>query len=699
MKLNQIILTAFLAFLSAVGIHADSVRDQHVEVELVSETASIQPGRSFTVALRISHDPHWHTYWINPGDAGLSTTLQWDLPEGFAAGLIQWPAPIIFKLTGLTNYGYEDEVFLLVEITPPETLPEGKNVTLRAETTYLMCDDVCIPGKASLFLSLPVANETPQGDEKWQPAIVQTRENLPRQFNNWEVAAYREGDKMTLALAPPDGIDANLEDVYFYSSDAQVDPNAGQELKRSENGYLLELVRSAYAKETGSLPGVLKAESAWGGDGSVKAVFVDAPLLDGPIPPEKGENGKQNKKAAASAGGFAYLLVMALAGGFILNLMPCVFPVLGLKVMNFVCQAGEKKGKVALHGLLFTSGVLLSFWVLAGILSLLRSGGAELGWGFQLQSPVFVFLLTLLLFVFALNLSGLFEVGTSLAGTCGGLASRGGKAGSFFSGVLATAVATPCAAPFLAPALGAALAIETGRAFLLFTAIGLGLSIPYLILSIFPSLVKILPRPGPWMESFRQLMAFPLFATVGYLLWVLAGQLDEFGLLSAIFALVAIAMAAWIYGRWTDPGKKPKVRFLGRIGATVFLIFGIYFGFPVTAPSSLLWEEWSPEKVKQLRAEGHPVYVDFTARWCATCQANKKLVFSSKKVLEVFKKKKIVTLKADWTNQDSRITKALAGFNRSAVPFNILYIPGNENPVILPEILTPGIVLKTLDKI
>ncbi len=699
MKLNPIIFTVFLAFLSAVGVHADSVRDQHVEVELVSETASIQPGRSFTVALRINHDPHWHTYWKNPGDAGLSTTLQWDLPEGFAAGPMQWPAPIIFKLTGLTNYGYEDEVFLLVEITPPEKLPVGKNVTLRAETTYLMCDDVCIPGKASLFLSLPVTNETPLDDEKWRPAMVQTRKTLPGSLKNWEVAAYREGDKMTLALTPPDGIDANLENVYFYSSDAQVDPNAGQDLKRSENGYLLELVRSPYAEETGSLPGVLKAESVWGGAGSGKAVFVDAPLLDGPVPPGKGGNGNQNEITAAYMGGFAYLLLLALAGGFILNLMPCVFPVLGLKVMNFVCQAGEKRGKVALHGLLFTSGVLLSFWVLAGVLSLLRSGGMELGWGFQLQSPGFVFLLTFLLFVFALNLSGLFEVGSSLAGSCGELASRGGKAGAFFSGVLATAVATPCTAPFLAPALGAALTIGTGKAFLLFTAIGLGLSIPYLILSIFPSLVKMLPRPGPWMESFRQLMAFPLFATVGYLLWVLAGQLDEFGLLSAIFGLVAIAMAAWIYGRWTVPGKKPKVRILGRIGATAFLIFGIYFGFPVTASSSLQWEEWSPEKVQLLRSAGRPVYVDFTARWCATCLANKKLVFSSKKVLEEFKKKKVVALKADWTNQDSRITKALAGFNRSAVPFNILYIPGIENPVILPEILTPGIVLEALDKI
>ncbi len=695
MKLNQIFLAASLALLSTVGVYAGAVRDQHVEVELVSEVAAIQPGQPFTVALRISHDLHWHTYWENPGDAGLSTTLEWDLPEGFEASPIQWPAPIIFKLTGLTNYGYSGEVFLLVEITPPDDLPVGKKITLQAETSYLMCDDVCIPGKSTLYLSLPVVDDKPLRDEKWQSAIAKTREELPRPLENWKMAAYRDGDKMSLALTPSDGGDEALENVYFYSSDAQVDPNAKQDLKRSGKGYLLELARSPYAEEAGSLPGVLKADSGLGGN----AVFVDIPMLEGPAPLADLAEGEQSEAADSTAGGFGYLLVLAFIGGFILNLMPCVFPVLGLKVMNFVCQAGEERGKVALHGLLFTSGVLISFWVLAGVLTLLRSGGAELGWGFQLQSPVFVFLLTLLLFIFAMNLSGLFEVGTTVTGVCGGLASRGGKKGSFLSGVLATLVATPCAAPFLAPALGAALTIEPGKAFMLFTAIGLGLSVPYLVLSMFPSLVKMLPRPGAWMETFRQLMAFPLYATVGYLIWVLAGQLDEYGLLCAIFALVVIALAGWIYGRWTVPGRDAGVRLLGRIGATVILSLGIYFGYPVTASTGFQWEEWSPERVEQLREEGLPVYVDFTARWCATCQANKKLVFSSQKVLDAFKQKNVVALKADWTNQDPRITKALASFKRSAVPFNILYLPGAEDPAILPEVLTPGIVLEALEKI
>ncbi len=705
MNFSQQLLSAFVAaFLTLAGdAVAAPVRDQHIEVELVAETASIQPGHPFTVALRIRHDPHWHTYWENPGDAGLATTLDWELPEGFSAGPIQWPAPIIFKLTGLTNYGYEGEVFLLVEITPPESLSTGANITLRAGTTFLMCDDVCIPGKASLSLALPVLAAPPQWDERWRPAIERTRQDLPQPFRKWETAVYRDGDKLSLSLTAPDDFDQDLQKVYFYSSDAQVDPNAEQKLTRHDRGLILDLVRSTYAEDKPSVPGILVTESGWGeGENGTKAVVINADLQDGSPPGgqlfSKSTMG-QNTGSSSEIRGFPFLLGLAFLGGLILNLMPCVFPVLGLKIMNFVNRAGEDKSKVAWHGIVFTGGVLISFWILTGVLALMRAGGQELGWGFQLQSPVFIFVLMIILLIFALNLSGLFEVGCSLSGAGGRLTSRGGWGGSFFSGVLATVVATPCAAPFLAPALGAALTIETGRAFFIFTSIGLGLSMPYLVLSLFPGLVKTLPRPGPWMETFRQVMAFPLYGAAGYLLWVMAGQVDEEGLLGAIFALVAIAIAGWVLGRWVNSERKPGVVNIARVGASILFLSGIYMGYPVVGQSGIEWEEWSPEKVMQLRTEDRPVYVDFTARWCATCQTNKKLVFSSKKVLEAFKQKKVVPLKADWTNQDARITKALARFNRSAVPFNILYIPGIEDPVILPEVLTPGIVLETLDKI
>ncbi|MCR6655336.1 MAG: thioredoxin family protein [Opitutus sp.] len=350
--------------------------------------------------------------------------------------------------------------------------------------------------------------------------------------------------------------------------------------------------------------------------------------------------------------------------------MPCVFPVLGIKILGFVNQAGHERGKVVAHGLVFTLGVLLSFWALAAVLAILRAGGDQLGWGFQLQSPAFVFALAVLLLVFALNMSGVFEFGLRATAVGGELQSKSGFAGSFFTGVLATVVATPCSAPFLAPALGAALALSTIESFAIFTAIAIGLSTPYLLLSIFPSAIKILPRPGAWMETFKQFMAFPLYATVGYLIWVLAGQVSEEGLQNLLFALVLIALAIWFYGRWTAPGASAARARFGVVALLAVGATGLWLGWPKplhaattasadTDAPDVVWESWSPETVEKLRAEGRIVYVDFTARWCATCQANKKLVFHSRDVLREFAQQKIVTLRADWTNKDPRITAEL----------------------------------------
>ncbi|HVZ64246.1 MAG TPA: thioredoxin family protein, partial [Lacunisphaera sp.] len=341
-----------------------------------------------------------------------------------------------------------------------------------------------------------------------------------------------------------------------------------------------------------------------------------------------------------------------------------------------------------------TSGVLLSFWTLAGALAALRAGGSQLGWGFQLQSPAFVFSLAVLLLVFALNMSGVFEFGLGATAVGGNLQTKSGYAGSFFTGVLATVVATPCSAPFLAPALGAALTLPTAASFVVFTVIALGLSTPYLLLSIFPGAVKVLPRPGAWMETFKQFMAFPLYATVAYLAWVLAGQTGEGGSLMALFGLVLVAMGAWFYGRWNAPGASPGRARFGLAAGLVLFAAGAAVGWP--RPDQVTWEKWSPETVARLRAEGRIVYVDFTARWCATCQANKKLVFGSKEILQLIADKKIATLKGDWTNQDPQITAELAKYQRSAVPFDQIWLPGHDEPVLLPEILTPGTVLSAL---
>jgi thiol:disulfide interchange protein len=389
--------------------------------------------------------------------------------------------------------------------------------------------------------------------------------------------------------------------------------------------------------------------------------------------------------------------MLGFLGGLILNLMPCVFPVLGIKILGFVNESDRDWRRVRVHGLAFTAGVLLSFWALAGVLAALRAGGQQLGWGFQLQSAGFVFSLAAVMLSFALNLSGVFEFGQRAMGLGSTLVLRKGYGGSFFTGVLATVVATPCSAPFLAPALGAALAIPVAQSFLVFTSIALGLSTPYLLLSIFPKALKILPRPGRWMETFRQIMAFPLYASVGYLIWILAGQIDPGALLAAILGLVIVALACWLYGRYTSPGSLPLHLRFGVIGGLACLAVGFIIGWPrMAAATDIIWEPWSPALVTRLRSGNRSIYVDFTARWCATCQANKKIVFGSDEVKRYFNQHHIATLRADWTNADSRITAELTKWHRGAIPFNLLYVPGHAEPQVLPEILTPEIVLTAL---
>jgi thiol:disulfide interchange protein DsbD len=390
------------------------------------------------------------------------------------------------------------------------------------------------------------------------------------------------------------------------------------------------------------------------------------------------------------------ILGLALVGGLILNLMPCVFPVLGLKILSFVSEAGQDRRKVIAHGLLYTAGVLLSFWGLAGVLFGLRVSGAQLGWGFQLQSPGFVFILAIVMLVLALSLSGVFEFGLGATSLGSQWQNRRGYLGTFFTGVLATVVATPCSAPFLAPALGAAVTLSLGKSFAVFTAIALGLAWPYLALSILPQAVRWLPRPGAWMETFKQAMAFPLFATVAYLLWVLAGQTTANGSLFASFGLTAIAMAVWCYGRYTAPGVPRARTRRGIMTAVVLFGVGAWAGWPQpAAPTEIVWQPWSPEAVTAATAAGKTVYIDFTARWCATCQTNKKLVFSNVSVKRRFRERNIIALEADWTNADPRITAELAKWGRSAVPFNLVVRPG-EPPQPLPSVLTPSLVLEAL---
>jgi thiol:disulfide interchange protein len=373
-----------------------------------------------------------------------------------------------------------------------------------------------------------------------------------------------------------------------------------------------------------------------------------------------------------------------------------VFPVLAIKIFGFVNQAGNSRRRILGHGVAYSVGVLLAFWALAGLLVVLRAGGQRLGWGFQLQSAPFIFVLAALMTVFALSLSGVFEIGISVAGAGSSLQTKAGFTGSFSTGILATVVATPCSAPFLAPALGAALTLSAAPSLIVFTLIALGLAAPYLLLSAFPQTLQLLPRPGRWMETLRQFLAFPLYATAGYLIWVLAGETGEYQVLDSLLALTLIAMAVWLYGRFSS-SSKTRARVLGSATAIVLLALGLVLGWPLPANSDdLKWEPWTTERVAMLLDEKRVVYVDFTARWCATCQANRKLVFGSDEVRSYIRAHRVALLEADWTNSDPRITSELAKWNRGAVPLDLVYRPSASKPEVLPEILTPAVVLRML---
>lgn len=693
-----------LSPLRAAGLLSFGGGNSHVQASLVAADAAIQPGHDVLVALHLVHDPHWHTYWVNPG-TGLATTIKWDLPEGWKAGPIEWPAPHVLRdRTGaIIGQGYDGDVLLPVVLTPPANLAAGSTVTLNATSDWLMCEDVCVPGSAKLTLTLPVDAATPAPDANWGDKVRAVAAQLPRTDAHWSVSAMRNAKTATLIVHPADGFSHEPKELWFFSEDGLIAYDQPQKVTPdASGGYRVTLsISEEGPQDAKRLVGVLVSENGWLADGSLRGLKIDAPFTT----PAATTAAAGPAAAPASPRSFGGTLLLAFIGGLILNLMPCVFPVLGIKILGFVHQAGHQRGRVIAHGLVFTFGVVLSFWVLAGVLTVLRAGGDQLGWGFQLQSPLFVYGLAVLMLVFGLNMSGVFEFGLSATAVGSGLQSKTGLVGSFFSGVLATVVATPCSAPFLAPALGAALAVSTTASFTIFTAIAIGLSTPYLLLSIFPQAVKALPRPGAWMETFKQIMAFPLYATMAYLVWVLAAQTGDEGFRNVLFSLVLIALAVWMYGRWHAPGASAGRARFAVVSLVLVGALGLWVGWPRDAAAAsagtnhapeVVWQPWSPEAVAKLRSEGRIVYVDFTARWCATCQTNKRLVFHDDDVLKYFADHKIATLRADWTNRDSRITEALASYGRSAVPFNQIWVPGRDQPIILPEILTASTVLDTL---
>jgi len=688
------VLTALLVLfiaLQAAAAPVLSVRSGPVVAQVVVEQTSILPGKPFTAGVSLRMDPGWHVYWKNPGDSGLPTKVSWEMPAGFTAGALQWPVPERFETQGLVTYGYSGKVLLLAVITPPPSLPASQAVTLRANAEWLACTIECTPGKAALGISLPVGPAEPRNDLQWEDLFRSTRALIPALLPGARVSVQADTARVTLRAQGVD-VPAGARVGFYPAAAGVVNDSAPQSVELSGTGLTVRMNRPPGAQALSVFEGVL----AVFGQGQAHGYEVSAAVS----PAQSGEAGP----AAAAMAGFLLALVLAFAGGILLNLMPCVLPVVSLKVLSFVRQS--EGGSGLRHGIFFTAGVLASFWLIAAVLVALRAGGRLLGWGFQFQDPAVLSITASLFFLIGLNLFGVFEIGSAFTRLGSRLAGARGEAGSFFSGLLATAVATPCTAPFMGSALGYALTHSLPAAFGVFTALALGMSAPYVLLSAFPALVARLPKPGKWMETFKQVMGFPMMAAALWMIFVFSALSDSAGVIRLLAVLLVTGLGAWIWGRWGGTARSGTSRIaagilstvlvLGSVGSAIVLIRAAPTRTTALAASS--WDAWSPERVAQLRSQGTPVFIDFSAKWCLSCQVNERFALNNPQVVRRFAERRVTVLRADWTDRSDLIARALSGYGRASIPLYVYYRSGAEEPVFLPEILTPGIVLAALDE-
>ncbi|MBZ0183971.1 MAG: thioredoxin family protein [Melioribacteraceae bacterium] len=670
-----------------------------VEANLVSEINSIQPGSTFWLGINLKMENEWHTYWKNAGDAGMATYINWNLPEGFTAGEIVWPYPMKIYMSGLANFGYEGETTLLVKLTAPQNYAD-ETVTIKAHVEWLVCKIECLPGNANLEIALPVKNTLPEVNEAALEKFADARFNIPLNESSWKIESVKSENEVIIKVTPAE-YDYELTDLYFFPSKNGIYQNAPDQKFELRNGsyYLTVLLENFRAEEPESLDGVLVTSQGWRGENSEKALNVNVEFQD------QFEVNEESNITVLAAIFFAFI------GGLILNLMPCVLPVLSIKILGFVNHKNQSRSASFVSGLWFTLGVLISFWILTTLLLILREGGEALGWGFQLQSPIFIFLISVFLFLFALNLFGVFEFGTSLTTLENKIDTQNGKFSNFLSGVTAAIVATPCTAPFMGTALGFALTQSALVNVLIFSSLGFGMAFPYLLLSAFPKWMKIIPKPGEWMIKLKQFMGFLLAATVIWLIWVYGLQKGSDGVILLLISLLLSSIAAWVYGNWGMIYIKKTKRVTAQIISLLIIAFALYFGISNSADAKTVgantainssyidWQKYSQTKVDSLLNEGKPLFIDFTAAWCLSCQVNERVALNNQEVADKFEELGITAFKGDWTNKDDEITRALASFGRNSVPLYILYDKESKVPIKLPEILTKSIVLDALNNL
>ncbi|WP_416877076.1 protein-disulfide reductase DsbD family protein [Litorimonas sp.] len=678
----------FAALVPSYAAESESVDTGKVVASLVSSHDSAAPGETIELALRTILDPGWHTYWRNPGDSGEPVQLDWQLPEGWETGEITWPLPMTLPTGPIINYGFEGAPLFPVSAVVPETAEPGTIQTLTLDFYYLVCADICIPENGSASIDMPIGESVK--DARWDVLIQDAVNTSPKPA---PIAAVinQEAEEAVLTLADlPEG---DFSESYFFPFDQGIVAHSEpQTVAKGENGIEIR-TSSEYGWDNGlpdQISGVLSYQQNGVRTGSEINVTVGESLDIGLV-------ASAGDAAAVRAGSFTLIgaIFGALIGGLILNLMPCVFPVISMKALSIAKTAHGERAVIRREAWAYTAGVLATFLVLTILLIALKAAGSEIGWGFQLQSPLVVAGLALLIFAVGLNLLGVFEFGTSFQNTGSSLTTKGGVRGSFFTGLLAVIVATPCTAPFMAGAIGYAVAQPVAVTVAVFLALAIGFALPFLLIAYVPRLLKVLPKPGRWMVRFKELLAFPMFAAAIWLVWVVSLQAGSMGLLKVLSAMLLLALAVWAF-----KSSKNSIKSLAVLVGVLalFVIISIRPGSATTV--DLTHEAWSTERVDELRADGRAVFVDFTAAWCVTCKVNETLVLENDKTKQLFLDTNTAFLVADWTNKNDEIAQELERYGRAGVPLYLVF-PSGDNSVsaeVLPQVLTYDVIKDAIER-
>lgn len=678
-----------LSVVTASPTRAQStVTTERVTATLIAERPAVAPGESIWVGLKLEMAEGWHTYWRNPGDSGLATMVDWQLPNGIAAGPIQWPVPERQPYGTLMNFGYSDEVTLLVRVSVAADAPIG-NAMLSARSTWLVCAEICIPEDGAFSIPLTVDPSAAMASTLDGAHLMAIAAALPEPVPGLVTASMQDDVLIVDADwgSVPDG-----EVTFFPYATYLMDNTADQVVTATDAGFRISVGTVPDYDQLDELGGLITIGS---GDTERAFAFENAPMMSSGA-------GQAAAQAALPVVEMSLIgaLLFAFVGGLLLNLMPCVLPVLSIKALAII-KHGEGARR---ESLAYTAGVVASFGVLVAALLILKASGEQLGWGFQLQSPGFVTVLAYIMLAVGLSLSGVFNIGSGLMGAGSSWIKSDGIGGSFMTGVLAAVVATPCTAPFMAPAIGYALTQPPIVVIAVFEGLALGLAAPFLLIGFVPAVARALPKPGAWMDTFKQVLAFPMYAAAAWLIWVVSQQADAMGFAATLAGLILVAFTAWLLGHTPSEGRG---RIIGTGFAAAAAIGAVYLASvpqPPTAGAaraenaSANWENYTPARLDELRADGTPVFVNFTAAWCITCLMNERAVLSTADVKAALEGEGVVYLKADWTNRDPAITAALESFGRSGVPLYVLY-DANGTPQVQPQILTSGAFIETLESL